>query len=240
MTYLVKALGACKAPVKPDVDAVWAANEIREVDDALYNYFRNRSVAFTILAGPGAAANLSATLTAADIPVGGDGATEFTALEDAPASITPTGVVVGNDDGTALRMSNIISINENGVFQIVENGASGVAITTDGTGGFSVGAHGDGGISLDAAPGPGGVTIDGGEAGVLIRCLEDVQVVIQGSADSGVAINASGAYGLSINVPASPGLAINGATAVASQSVLVAGVGTLEFTHGILTSFTPA
>lgn len=34
-------------------------------------------------------------------------------------------------------------------------------------------------------------------------------------------------------------LKINNAPTVASQSVLVAGVGTLEFTHGLLTGFTP-
>lgn len=101
MTYLVKALGACKAPIKPDVDAVWAANEIREVDDALYSYYSNRSVAFTILAGPGAAANLTATLTAADIPVGG--AASFTDLADAPSSYTGSAnkrlAVAGDESG---------------------------------------------------------------------------------------------------------------------------------------------
>jgi hypothetical protein len=176
--------------------------------------------------------------TGASVEVGGDGAAEFTSLDDAPGTITPMGVVVGNDAGTALRMSDIISINENGVFQIIENGDSGIAVAAHGAGGFSVLANGDGGVTLSSAGGPGASTLRGGEGGVTVACIEDAQVSINGTGDSGVVINGTGAYGLALNA-GGPGLSINSEVAVPTQSVLVAGVGTMVFTHGILTSFTP-
>jgi hypothetical protein len=196
MAYLVKALGACKAPIKPDVDALWAPNEIREVDDALYSYYRNRSVAFTILAGPGAAANLSATLTAADIPVEG-GASTFTDLTDVPASYA----------GQAGRVP-VVNNTEDGL-------AYAPADLTD--------------VLLSAGPDGGNVIIDGGTSGGNITLTAD---------GSGRIDLISGASG-NVNISVGDTLIINNIDAVISQSVVVPGAGTLVFTHGILTSFTP-
>jgi hypothetical protein len=170
---------------------------------------------------------------------GEGGVTEFTALEDAPASITPMGVVVGNDAGTALRMSDIISINENGVFQITENGDSGIAVTANGAGGFSVGAGGAGGIVMSANGGPegGGLTLNS-SSGVTLRSTVDAEAEDQGG---GVLISSNSVdNGIKLALTGGAPLKVNSDTAVASQSVLVAGVGTLVFTHGILTGFTPA
>jgi hypothetical protein len=68
----------------------------------------------------------------------------------------------------------------------------------------------------------------------------------QGAGTGGVDISAAGDWGVTISgetvdITATT-LTLNGGgeTAVASQSVLVAGVGTMVFTNGILTSFTPA
>lgn len=196
MAYLVKALGACKAPVKPDVDAVWAANEIREVDDSLYNYFRNRSAAFTILAGPGAAANLTATITAASIPVEG-GISTFTELSDVPASYV----------GQAGRVP-VVNNTEDGL-------AYAPADLTD--------------VLLTGGPGGGNVIVDGGSDGGNIMM----------TVDGGGRIDLDASDGGNVNIKVGDTLIINNIDAVVSQSVLVAGVGTLVFTHGILTGFTP-
>lgn len=191
-------------------------------------------------------------------PAGGGegGATSFTELTDAPEAIAPNGVVYGNDAGDGLLMSDIISINENGVFQIIENGDSGIAVTASGAGGFSVAAVGGGGASVTAdgdgglvlrADGAGGAQLSGnGDGGVLVSGNgvggakvrshgEDANVSIYfvGEGEDPIGIN------LSLTGAGSPRLRVNGAVAVATQEVLVAGVGTLVFTHGILTGFTP-
>ena len=82
MTYLVKALVACRAPVEFDEDVDWAAGEIREVDDVLYSRYANNPAAFTVLAGPGNSANLTAALAALSSSAAGtpNGAT-VTAVE---------------------------------------------------------------------------------------------------------------------------------------------------------------
>lgn len=199
MTYLVKALGACKAPVKPDVDAVWAANEIREVDDALYNYFRNRSAAFTILAGPGAAANLTATITAASIPVEG-GISTFTELSDVPASyVTQAGrvpVVNNTEDGLAYDPADLTDV-------------------------LLTGGDGGGNVVVQGGTNGGNIMLTAGDNGGRI----DLHAFAGGDG--------------TVSIKVGDSLTINDLDAVASQSVLVAGVGTLVFTHGILTGFTP-
>jgi hypothetical protein len=200
MAYLVKALGACKAPIKPDVDAVWAANEIREVDDALYSYYRNRSVAFTILAGPGAAANLAASLTAADIEVGGEGAASFTELSDVPASYT----------GQAGRVPVVNNTEDGLAYDPVD--------LTD--------------VLLTGGPDGGNVIVQGGSNGGNI-------MLTAGDNSGRIDLHAfAGGSGM-VSIKVGDALTINDLDAVASQSVLVAGVGTLVFTHGLLTSFTP-
>ena len=196
MAYLVKALGACKAPIKHDVDVLWAANEIREVDDALYSYYRNRSVAFTILAGPGAAANLSATLTAADIPVEG-GPASFTDLTDVPTSYV----------GQAGRVP-VVNLAEDGL-------AYTPAELSD--------------VMLSAGPGSN-VWIEGGSNGGNIY-------LNAGNNSGRIDLDASGDG--NVNIKVGDTLLINDIDAVISLSVVVPGAGTLVFTHGILTSFTP-
>jgi hypothetical protein len=64
MPYLIRALTACRAPVKFDKDVDWAAGEIRDIDDELYSRFANNPTAFEVLAGPGNGEVLSAALSA--------------------------------------------------------------------------------------------------------------------------------------------------------------------------------
>jgi hypothetical protein len=130
---------------------------------------------------------------------GGGGVDTFTALTDAPQSITPNAVVVGNDAGNGLLMSDIISINENGVFQIVENTDAGVAITTSGGGGFSVAANGSGGISLASNDG-----------GVHLLASSDAAVEIIGSGGGGVQIAAQGTGGGYVQADGAGGLFVSG------------------------------
>jgi hypothetical protein len=69
MSYLVKSLVEAVGPIRPGLDAKWQIDEIREVDDAFYSFYKNNPAAFTVLSGPGAAANVTA-LQAQDTTAG--------------------------------------------------------------------------------------------------------------------------------------------------------------------------
>ena len=86
-------------------------------------------------------------------------------------------------------------------------------------------------VYLSAGPSGGNVFINGGETGG-----GNITMTTFGS---GV-IDLDASDGGNVSIKVSDTLIINNLDAVVSQSVLVAGVGTLVFTHGILTGFTPA
>lgn len=151
------------------------------------------------------------------------GASAFTELSDAPETIVPRGVVVGNNAGDALVMTDLITIG---------GGGNAVLISA-------------GNVTLRGSDDVGGVTNIFGGSG------EDVDggiVVVRGGAATGVGVNGgdvsvqggisgAGTQG-AINLGGSA-LRINGNPAIATQSVFIPSVGTLEFTHGMLMSFTP-
>jgi hypothetical protein len=95
------------------------------------------------------------------------GASAFTELTDVPATITHKAAVVGNNAGTALVMTDNISVNEStgmvtvsqnsdGGVAIYADGAAGLMLTGEGVGGITVNANGTGGMSIIAA-GDGGL-----------------------------------------------------------------------------------
>jgi hypothetical protein len=98
MPYLIKALGACRAPISFDKDVDWAAGEIREVEDELYARYANNTAAFTVLAGPGNAEVLSAALAA----LSGNGA-------EGGETAAPT--VSAKEQGSGLLFQTVLTLS---------------------------------------------------------------------------------------------------------------------------------
>lgn len=69
-----------------------------------------------------------------------------------------------------------------------------------------------------------------------LRSGTDEDLVIESQGTGSIDVTSGG----DVSVQLEGDLSINGQTAVATQEVLVAGVGTLTFTHGILTGFVAA
>lgn len=85
------------------------------------------------------------------------------------------------------------------------------------------------------------------ESSIYLQATDQMQLSANGeggleltsSSDAGVRVVCYDGAGFIVSLQSGT-FRMNGQTAVASQSVLVAGVGTMVFTHGVLTGFTPA
>lgn len=195
---------------------------------------------------------------------GGGGAAAFTDLTDVPAAYTDQGgrVVVVNpsEDGLATDPAELghvfLQAGDSDDASVIGGTDGGHAFLQGGAGGGDANVYGgnDGGsVNIQAGPNGGSVNINGAVDGGPIELVAGDGDTDGGAVSVTAGAGGSGAGGdvtltagagttdgnIALNLEAGGTLKINAETAVATQSVLVAGVGTMTFTHGILTGFTP-
>lgn len=184
------------------------------------------------------------------LPVESNGASAFTDLTDAPPSY-PEGadgrVVTVNAGGDALIFSGLATVHPTEGISLVSE-AGGVNIEGDDNGGISLLTEGPFAITSAGAT---RFDITGSGAGgmrIQATAVEGAGIAIEATAASSGGIVLSGADGTQITMD-SDGLGlhvgtgtleIEGSVGVATQVVVIPGVGTMTFTHGILTSYVAA